>query len=105
VAEDYGYVVGLSTTLSEDLVREGLAREFVRRVQTLRKDADFNITDRIAVTYQASGGLSEAVQAYREYIQRETLADELVEAPPATGATSAEFAFDEETVTVGVRQV
>ncbi len=105
VAEDYGYVVGLSTALTEDLVREGLAREFVRRVQTLRKDADFNITDRIAVTYQASTGLSEAVQAYRDYIQRETLADELVESPPGNGATSAEFAFDEETVTVGVRQL
>ena len=105
VAEDYGYVVGLSTTLTDELVREGLAREFVRRVQTLRKDADFNITDRITVTYQASDGLRNAVQAYRDYIQRETLADTLAEGAPVDGATSSAHDFDGETVTIGVRQM
>jgi isoleucyl-tRNA synthetase len=105
VAEDYGYVAALSTTLNDDLIREGLAREFVRRVQTLRKDADFNITDHIAVTYQASDGLRAAVEAYRDYIQRETLADELAEGAPASGAYSDTFSFDEETVTIGARQM
>jgi isoleucyl-tRNA synthetase len=105
VAEEYGYVVGLSTTLTEELVQEGLAREFVRRVQTLRKDADFNITDHIAVTYQASDTLRGAVQTYRDYIQRETLADAFSEGAPAEGMVSAEYSFDEETVTIGVRQM
>ena len=105
VAKEYGYVVGLSTTLTEELEQEGLAREFVRRVQTLRKDADFNITDHIAVTYQASDRLRGAVQAYREYIQRETLADAFNEGAPADGMVSAEYSFDEETVTIGVRQM
>jgi isoleucyl-tRNA synthetase len=104
VAEEYGYVVGLSTTLTNELMQEGLAREFVRRVQTLRKDADFNITDHIAVTYQASDKLRGAVQAYRDYIQRETLADAFSEGTPADGMVSAEYSFDEETVTIGVRQ-
>jgi isoleucyl-tRNA synthetase len=104
VAEDYGYVVALSTQLTPELAQEGLAREFVRRVQTLRKEADFNITDRIAVTYQASDDLRSAVQAYRDYIQRETLADELAEGAPASEAHSNSFDFDNETVTIGVRQ-
>jgi isoleucyl-tRNA synthetase len=105
VAEEYGYVVGLSTTLTDDLKQEGLAREFVRRVQTLRKDADFNITDHIAVTYQASDGLRKAVQTYRDYIQRETLADEMSEGAPGEGTYREEFSFDDETVTIGVRQM
>jgi isoleucyl-tRNA synthetase len=105
IAEEYGYVVGLSTTLTEGLVQEGLAREFVRRVQTLRKDADFNITDHIAVNYRASDKLRGAVQTYRDYIQRETLADAFSEGAPADGMVSAEYSFDEETVTIGVRQM
>ncbi len=105
VAEDYGYLVALSTRLTDDLVREGLAREFVRRVQTLRKDADFEISDRITVTYQATDRLRAAVQAHRDYIQAETLADALVEGMPADGAHGDTFEFDGETVTIGVRRV
>jgi isoleucyl-tRNA synthetase len=105
VAEEYGYVVALSTTLTEDLLREGMAREFVRRVQTLRKEADFDISDHITVTYQASDGLRAALQAYADYIRRETLADALVEGEPSRGAQSGEFSFDSESVTVGVRRV
>ncbi len=102
VAEEYGYLAALSTRLTDDLVREGLAREFVRRIQTLRKDADFDISDHIAVTYRAGGKITEAIRAFADYIQRETLADELVEGEAANGA---EFNFDGETVTVSVRQI
>jgi len=102
VAEDYGYLAALATTLTPELVREGLAREFVRRVQTLRKEADFDISDRIAVTYQATGILGEAVRSFAEVIQRETLADSLVEGAPRAGAHSGEFSFDDESVTIGV---
>jgi isoleucyl-tRNA synthetase len=104
VAEEYGYVAALATTLTEDLIQEGLAREFVRRVQSLRKDADFAISDRITITYQASNRLRDAVRAFAEVIQRETLADALVESGPEAGAHSAAFEFDGETVTIGVRR-
>jgi isoleucyl-tRNA synthetase len=105
VAEDYGYVAALSTTLTEALIHEGLAREFVRRVQTLRKEANFEVGDRITVTYQASDGLRAAVQAFSEYIRRETLADALTESAPAAGVHSGTADFDGETVVVGVSQV
>jgi isoleucyl-tRNA synthetase len=105
VAEDYGYVAALATALTPDLVREGLAREFIRRVQTLRKEADFDITDRITVTYRATDTLRDAVQSSAELIQRETLADLLVEGAPADGAHSGEFSFDDESVTIGVARV
>lgn len=105
VAEDYGYVAALSTTLTGELVQEGLAREFVRRVQTLRKEADFDISDRITITYQASDGLRAAIRTFNEYIRRETLADTLAEGAPLDRAQNAEFSFDDETVTLGVRRV
>ncbi len=105
VAEDYGYVAALSTTLTEELVQEGMAREFVRRVQTLRKDAGFEISDHIAVTYQASDKLQGAVARFTDYIQRETLAEVLVVAPPSDGGFTGDFDFDGESVTIGVKQV
>jgi isoleucyl-tRNA synthetase len=105
VAEDYGYLAALATELTDDLIQEGLAREFVRRIQTLRKDANFDISDRITVTYQASDRLRTAILSFADYISRETLADSLTEAGPVNGAHADEFSFDEESVTIGVKQV
>jgi isoleucyl-tRNA synthetase len=105
VAEDYGYVAALQTDLTPALVQEGLAREFVRRVQTLRKEADFDVSDHIAVTHQASADLTAAVEAYADYIQAETLAEELAAAPPRDGAYTGEFSFDDETLQLGVKRV
>ncbi|MBN1564418.1 MAG: isoleucine--tRNA ligase [Anaerolineae bacterium] len=107
VAEDYGYVAALSTELTDDLIQEGLAREFVRRVQTLRKDADFDISDHIAVTYQANERWQAAIDAFSDYIQQETLADEMAAGAPQAGAHSETFEIKAsgETVTIGVRQL
>ncbi len=107
VAEDYGYVAALSTTLTDDLIQEGLAREFVRRVQTLRKDADFDISDHIAVTYQVNERWLAAIQAFNDYIRQETLADEMSAGAPGDGATSETFEIKAtgETITISVRQL
>ncbi|NDJ75279.1 MAG: isoleucine--tRNA ligase, partial [Chloroflexi bacterium] len=105
VAEDYGYVAALATALTLELEQEGLAREFVRRVQTLRKEADFDISDHITVTYQASDNLKAAIASFADYIQAETLANTLTEDAPANGAHSGTFEFDDETVTISVLQV
>ena len=98
-------MAALATQLTEELVQEGLAREFVRRVQTLRKEADFDISDHITVTYQAAGNVLTAVRAFADYIQRETLADQMTEGTPADGYHSEAFNFDGEPVTIGVRRV
>jgi len=105
VSEEYGYLAALKTELTDDLIREGLAREFVRRIQTLRKDADFEISDRITVSYQAGEKVRAAVETYRDYIQTETLADALIEAAPENGARSEAFEIDGESVVIGVRRV
>lgn len=105
VAEDYGYVAALATTLTEELVLEGLAREFVRRVQSLRKDSDFDISDHIAITYQANDELARAVELFRDYVQRETLAESLAAGKPEDGSHSGTFEFDEHEVVISVRRV
>ena len=68
----------LNTDLNEDLILEGLAREFVRKVQSLRKDNDYVITDRINVLYSGSSMLDKMISKYEEYIKNETLAIDLI---------------------------
>ena len=70
--------VVLNTELTEDLILEGLAREFVRKVQSLRKDADFVITDHIKVTYHGTEMIDKMLEKYRDYVMGEVLGDELV---------------------------
>ncbi len=67
--------VVLNTKLSNDLILEGLAREMVRTVQSLRKEADFVITDHINVYYYGSPRIKEMIEKYSDYVQNETLAD------------------------------
>ncbi|MCB1715799.1 MAG: isoleucine--tRNA ligase [Candidatus Competibacteraceae bacterium] len=105
VAESGGILAALKTELSEALIQEGLAREVVRRVQQLRKDADLDIADRIAVSYQASANLSAAIDAFQAYICNETLADEFRAGDPATMPFTASDEFDAETLTVGLSKV
>ena len=70
--------VVLETTLTEDLILEGLAREFVRTVQSLRKEADFNITDHIRVFYNGTDKVKTMMDKYYNYVMGEVLGDELV---------------------------
>lgn len=70
--------VVLDTNLDEELILEGLAREMVRTIQSLRKEADFIITDHIKVYYQGDSDLDKMLDLYQEYIKQETLAEEII---------------------------
>ena len=70
-------IVVLETELTEDLILEGLAREFVRKVQSLRKDADFIITDHINVYYNGSDQIEKMFEKYKKYIMNEVLGEKL----------------------------
>jgi isoleucyl-tRNA synthetase len=78
VETEGGLTVALDTRLDEDLIAEGCAREFINRVQNMRKDAGFEVTDRIAISYSASTVLHARLEKQRSVIMRETLADALV---------------------------
>jgi len=77
------HAAGICTKLTAELEDEGLARELVHRVQNLRKAAGFEVTDRIQLYYQASPRLASAVQAFDDYIRRETLAVVVTDELPA----------------------
>ncbi len=104
IAEENGYLAALDTRLTEELVLEGLAREIVRRVQTLRKEADFNIDDKIVVRYVASERLTKAIDAFAEYIRTETLSDKLEPKKPTDGFFHKDDTFDGETLSLGVKR-
>lgn len=69
--------VALDTSLSEDLLREGYAREIINKIQYSRKEQGFEIMDRIRVKYQGPREIQEAIAEYKDYIMSETLADAL----------------------------
>jgi isoleucyl-tRNA synthetase len=101
VSAEGSYLVALTTDLSEALILEGLAREFVRRVQDYRKQAGFEIADRISLYVQATDQLKQAISAHQAYITGETLASALFHSPPPEGVAVAQLEFDDQKVTLG----
>tara|TARA_R110002050_G_scaffold94765_1_gene197083 strand:+ start:70446 stop:73850 length:3405 start_codon:yes stop_codon:yes gene_type:complete len=77
VANEGSLTVALDVTISEDLRKEGIARELINRIQNLRKDSGFEVTDRIDVTLQKDEHIISAVDANIAYIKSETLTNEL----------------------------
>ncbi|MBL8098306.1 MAG: isoleucine--tRNA ligase [Anaerolineales bacterium] len=105
VAEEGAYVAALVIELTPELIAEGLAREFVRRVQDLRKTADLDVADRIELFVEASAGLKSAIEAHKDYITAETLTTKLSFANPPTNASMVEDEFENEKVKVGLVKV
>jgi isoleucyl-tRNA synthetase len=72
-----GYAVALDVRLSGELLQEGLARELVNKIQNLRKDSGFEVTDRIYLGISGTPAVAEALKRFGSHIQRETLAEKL----------------------------
>jgi Isoleucyl-tRNA synthetase len=78
VANEGSITVALDVTISEDLRKEGVARELINRIQNARKDRGLEVTDRIKLTILKFGDLQESIDNNKEYIMSETLTEELV---------------------------
>ena len=102
VAADKAITVAVDAVVTPELRAEGQAREIIRRVQEMRKNAGFEIADRIATYYVAESPLAEVMQAWAGYFQAETLTIELVAAPPPPEAYSEDHTVDGKTVKIGV---
>jgi len=102
VAEEAGYLAAINTTLDEDLIKDGLARELVRRIQTMRREAGFRIEDRITTYYQAGPALWEVLDNLGQYIKGETLSIELIEGEPPAEAYVQTFEIEGEEITLGL---
>ena len=82
VAVESGYMVALDSHLSESLIEEGLARELAHRIQNMRKDANFDLTDRIIIYYEAPDAVASVISNYGDYIGQETLSDSILKGKP-----------------------
>jgi isoleucyl-tRNA synthetase len=107
VAVDSEYMVAIDTTLTAELEQEGLARELVHRIQTLRRAAGFDISDRIVTSFHGPEAVRAVMDDPRlaEYIRGETLSIRLEQAPPPEGAHAETQRVDGMEVTLGVRRV
>lgn len=101
-ADSRRVVLILSTEITEDLRREGLAREFVHAVQGMRRDLELPFEARIRIAVEAEGVLAQVVSEHAEYIQRETLAVELSLGAPASAAATQTVQFDSHSATIHV---
>ena len=99
-----GHTVAVATALTPALMDEGHMREIVRRLQDLRREAGFDLADRITAWCAGGDAVARALAAHGPYIREETLAAELIAEPPPEDAARAEFALDGETVVAGVRR-
>ncbi|MBC7225079.1 MAG: class I tRNA ligase family protein, partial [Anaerolineae bacterium] len=102
VVEEAGYLVALDTRLTDALLQEGRARDVVRRIQTLRKDAGFRIEDRIVTYWQGGPVARDVFAAWGDYIARETLSVALEEGEAPEGSAVARLDLAGEEVTLAV---
>lgn len=91
VASNGPLTVALDLTITPELAAEGNAREFVNRIQKIRKDSGFELTDRVEVTVSEANGLKDSLAKYKDYICAEILADELVFAAEVKGGISIDI--------------
>jgi len=102
VATERALLVGVDVVITPELEKEGLARDVVRRIQNMRKEAGFEIADRITTYYQAGPKLKEVFADYGDYIAAETLSTALVEGAAPEGAYTGQFKLGGEELVLGV---
>ncbi len=94
-------LVVLDTTLTEELRAEGIARDMVRLIQQSRKDADFNVADRIHLTIDADASVTDAVKQFEAYVKSQTLTEHIAYGK-TTSANTATGSIAEQSVTLGL---
>ncbi len=105
VVADGSRLVALDTNITPELVHEGMARDFVRHVQELRKKAAFHVADHIVIRYVADSTVEQALKGHADYIRQETLADELSVGKLLSGEETTTFKLGERTVQISIRRV
>ena len=102
--EDRGVTVVLDTNLTDALIREGYAREVISKIQTMRREADFEVTDRIEIAYCADETLAEAIESCGEMIRKGTLALKLAAGSGEEGWISKEWDINDRKAVLAIRK-
>ena len=105
VAQDGNVTVALDTTMTNELMAKGMAREAVNRIQNLRKQADLNLTDRIAIQYHGSAAITASIMAHADWVCNETLALNIEASEDPTGDAREHFDIDGEELVIGISRV
>lgn len=105
VEAEAGITVAIDTELDENLIEEGLAREFVNRIQNMRKDAGFDVTDKIIINYTGNNKFVKAINNFNQYISTETLAEKLTEHKNPNGKFTQEFKIGEFECSINIEKV
>ncbi len=105
VGQEDGVTTALDTTLTPELIAEGMARETINRVQNMRKSAGFEVTDRIGILFNGTDRIRSAVLEHAQWIRNETLALELDESEQPTGSLVETFEIGDDRLTIGVRRM
>ena len=100
---DRGVTVALDTELTPELIEEGFVKELISKIQTMRKDSDFNVMDRINVTLTGNDKLFEIAKNNEDAISTVVLADSIENGEK--GQLSKEWDINGETVTITVERV
>jgi isoleucyl-tRNA synthetase len=98
------YLVAVATELSPGLEAEGIAREVVRRLQTMRRSAGLDIADHIVTYYQGGDSIQQAMTNFADYIKQETLSRELVSATSPGGSHTEKFYISGHEVSLGIKK-
>ena len=104
-AMESGYAVTVPTEIGAELLDEGLAREIVHRLQTMRRNAGFDIADRIVTYYQDDPDIRRVITGFGDYIRQETLSIDLLAEEPPAGAHREEQTIDGHRVWLAVKRV
>jgi isoleucyl-tRNA synthetase len=104
VAVEGDYQVGVVTEITPELLQEGLAREIVRRIQTMRRSAGLEIADHITTNYLGNDQVDSVMAAFADYIQQETLSVALLKGIPAEVTHTEKFKLSGIEVTLAIRK-
>lgn len=104
VETERGLSVAVDTELSEELIQEGIAREFVNRIQNMRKEANYDVTDRIVIGFNGTENIKDAVVSMKKYIRRETLAEKIEHSALQESDFTKEWDIGDEKCTISIRR-
>lgn len=105
VEAEAGITVAIDVELNDALIEEGLAREFVNRIQNMRKDAGFDVTDKIIVNFIGSERFVKAINNFNQYISTETLAEKLSVEKISENGFTQEFKIGEFDCSINIAKV
>ncbi|MCH7773380.1 MAG: isoleucine--tRNA ligase [Bacteroidetes bacterium] len=105
VESDGGVTVAIDTELDESLIAEGLAREFVNRIQNMRKNAGFEVVDKINIKFTGSELLNKAVQSFTSYVARETLAENVEISDKLNGGFKQDWQIGDQSCSIQIERI